>query len=97
MRITNDEIQGAIELYVNSIYDLKEESGWLTASFQQWMDAVYQELITWKTENGYSYMSNENRFEGKDSILSKIRPLLVKRLKELKKEGYNVKAFDEIL
>ena len=96
MRITNDEIQGAIELYVNCIYDDGENSDWLDATMEEWEKAVYEELVTWKTVNGHSYHSNENRFVGKDNIMKRVRPLLVKRLKELKKEGYNVKAFDEI-
>ena len=93
MRITKDEIEEAIEMYVNSVYDLGSESGWISASFEQWVKATYDELTTWKSDGfGCSYQSNENRFDGKESIVKRIRPLLKKRLAELKEEGYDIKA-----
>lgn len=91
-RITTDEIRGAIEMYVNSVYDLGEESGWMTATYEEWLKAVYEELTTWKSGFGYSYQSNENRFDGKESIINRIKPLLTKRLSELKKQGFDIKA-----
>ena len=93
MRISKDEIVGAIELFVNCIYDNPtEENGWHTATLKEWMDAVYEELTTWKTENGCSYHSNENRFDGKETIMKRVKPMLIARLKELKDEGYDIKA-----
>lgn len=95
MRITNEELVGTIELFVNSIYDNGDDSDWLNASLEEWIYAVYEELITWKTTEGLSYHSNENRFEGKENILKRIKPTLIKRLKELKEEGYKIKAIIE--
>ena len=92
-RITNVEIEGAIELFVNSIYDNGPESDWTQASFQTWVDAVYEELVTWKTDSKGSYWhSNENRFVGKEQIIKRITPMIEKRLQELKEEGYHIKA-----
>lgn len=92
-RITREEIESTIEMFVNSIYDCGEESGWQDATLDQWLDAVYGELVTWKNDGyGSSYYSNENRFEGRENINKKVRPLLIKRLNELKEEGYDVKA-----
>lgn len=92
MRITKQEIESTIEMFANSIYDEGAYSSWLTASFQDWQNAVYEELITWKTEECWSYYSNENRFDGKENIMKRIKPLLIARLKELKEEGYAIKA-----
>lgn len=91
-RITREEIETTTEMFVNSIYDEGEQSGWLTASLEDWMEGVYKELVTWKTEGGCSYESNENRFVGREEIMKKIKPVIVKRLKELKEEGYAIKA-----
>lgn len=91
-RITREEIEGAIELFVNCIYDDGDDSDWLTATLEDWMKAVYEELVTWKTIGGWSHHSNENRFEGKENILKRVKPLIIQRLKELKEEGYDVRA-----
>lgn len=93
MRITKDEIESAIEMFVNSVYD-DENSGWVNAKFEDWVNAVYEELVTWKMgESGCTfYVLNENRFDGKETIVERIKPLLKKRLTELKEEGYDVKA-----
>lgn len=93
MRITEDEIESAIEMFVNSVYD-DENSGWINAKFEDWVNAVYEELVTWKMgESGCTfYVSNENRFDGKETIVERIKPLLKKRLTELKEEGYDIKA-----
>lgn len=91
-RITKEEIEGAIELFVNSIYDSNGDSGWEEATEQQWLDAVYNELITWKNDNGCCWHSNVNRFDGKENIYARIKPLLRQRLNELKEEGYAIKA-----
>lgn len=92
-RITKEEIIQTIEMFVNSIYDCGETSGWQDASLQEWLEAVYGELTTWKTDGcGCSWNSNENRFEGKDNIMRKVRPFLIQRLHELKEEGYQIKA-----
>ena len=90
-RITKDEIESTIELFVNSIYDCNGESGWEDATEQEWLDAVYKELITWKNDNG-CWETNENRFDCKENIYARIRPLLRQRLNELKEEGYAIKA-----
>lgn len=93
MRISDYEIEEAIELNVNSIYDLGNESGWLDASFEQWVKATYNEITNWKSDGlGCSYQSNENRFVGKERIIERIKPLIRKRLTELKDEGYEIKA-----
>ena len=92
MRITREEIKGAIELFVNCIYDDGEDSGWLDATLEDWIKAVYEELTTWKTIGGWSYHSNENRFEGKSNIINRIKPLLKNRLNELKEKGFEIKA-----
>lgn len=92
-RITDVEIEGAIELFVNSIYDNGLESDWTQASLQTWVDAVYEELVTWKTDGEGSYWhSNENRFVGKERIIKRITPMIEKRLQELEEEGYQIKA-----
>lgn len=88
---TTKEINSTIEMFVNSIYD-DPNSGWDTASLNQWIEAIYGELATWKTYEGFSYHSNENRFESKQAIIFKIKPLLIKRLNELKSEGYAIAA-----
>ena len=88
-RITNQEIESTIELFVNCIYDEDYhgyESGWATATLQDWMDAVYNELVTWKDNDGCCYHSHENRFDGKDNIVKRIRPMIIERLNELQKE-----------
>lgn len=92
MRISRDEIEGAVELFVNCIYDDGEESDWLEASLEDWIKAVYEELVTWKTKENCSYHSNENRFEGKENIIKRIKPIIIERLEELKNEGYSIKA-----
>lgn len=93
MRITKDEIESTIEMFVNDIYD-DENSGWTIAGFENWVDAVYKELVTRKmNESGNAfYESNENRFDGEEAIVKRIKPLLKKRLNELKEEGYEIKA-----
>ena len=95
LRITNEEIEGAIELFVNSIYDCGSDSDWTEASLADWEKAVYEELVTWKTDNKGSYWhSSENRFVGKDKIVARIRPMIIDRLKDLAKEGYPTKAVE---
>ena len=91
-RITREEIESTIELFVNSIYDCHGESGWEDATEDQWINAVYNELVTWKNDNGCCYESNENRFDGKENIIKRIKPILRNRLEELKEEGYEIKA-----
>lgn len=90
MRITKQEIETTIELFVNSIYDEGEDSSWLTATLEEWIEAVYRELVNWKTIDGCSYRSKENRFEGKENILKRIKSLVINRLEELQLEGYDV-------
>lgn len=88
-RITKQEMKSAIELFVNCIYDEDfhgYESGWANATLNEWADAVYKELITWKDDNGCCYHSHENRFDGKEQIYKSIIPLIKERLNELKKE-----------
>lgn len=92
MRISPNEIVGAIELFVNAIYDEPNESGWQEATLEEWKQAVYEELTTWKTVNGCSWYSSENRFDGKSKIMKTIEPWIVERLERLKKEGYEIKA-----
>lgn len=96
MRITTEEIRSAIELYVNCIYDSDggKSSGWADATYQEWINAVYEELTTWKNVDGECWHSNENRFDGKENIINRIKPLLTKRLERLQNEGYAIKALD---
>lgn len=92
-RIQNEEIESAIELFVNSVYDNGPDSDWAHASLEDWQKAVYEELVTWKTDNKGSYWhSNENRFVGKDNLMKRITPMIKKRLQELEEEGYQIKA-----
>lgn len=83
MRVSQDEIEENIELFVNAIYD-DAESGWQDASYDAWLNAVYEEII------GYGQI--HRKFIGKENLKNMIRPLLTKRLLELKQEGYNIKA-----
>ena len=83
MRISQNEIKETIELFVNSIYD-DDNSDWKNASFDDWSQAVYEELIDY----GHDY----RKFIGKDNIKQMIQPLLTQRLLELKEEGYQIKA-----
>lgn len=92
MRITRDEIESTIEMFVNSIYDEGEDSGWLNATLEEWLNAVYLDLTNCKNVDGCIWTSNENRFDGKSNIINRIKPLLKNRLNELKEEGYDVKA-----
>lgn len=92
MRITKDEILSTIEMFVNSIYDMNGKSGWEEATLEEWITAVYEEIVNWKLEDGCCWKSNENRFEGKTNIVNRIKPLLEKRLQELKEEGFEIKA-----
>ena len=87
-----EEINSVIEGFVNSIYDNGEKSGWTKATFEQWLEAVYNELVNYRNIDGYSYQSNSNRFKGKENLINSIIPLLKKRLQGLKKEGYNLKS-----
>lgn len=86
-----EQIKGNIEMFVNCIYD-NENSGWLEATLEKWIKAVYEETITWYNDEGNCYMSNVNRFNGKEKLIEEIKKQLIKRLKELKKEGYEIKA-----
>ena len=97
MRITNKEIQSTIEMIVNAIYDEGENSFWSkTATEEEWVSGVYDDLVSWKSNgNGICYRSNENRFDGKAQIVSRIVPLIKKRVAELRKEGYQIKAWKE--
>ena len=92
MRVTKNEITSTIEMFVNSIYDLGEESSWTTASEQEWIMAVYGELTNWKTVSmgtlTFTTQSNENRFDGRDELLGRIAPLVKARLNKLRKDGY---------
>lgn len=92
MRVTNDEIESTIEMFVNCVYDNGKNSGWMDASFDDWVEVVYRELTTWKSKGWSMWESKENRFDGKESIVNRIKPLLTKRLTELKDEGYDIKA-----
>lgn len=93
MRITKDEIESTIEMYVNCVYG-DENSDWVNAKFEDWVNAAYECLATWKMDGSGCtfYKSNENRFDGKETIVKRIKPLLKKRLNELKEEGYEIKA-----
>lgn len=89
-RVTDSEIKGTIESFVNSIYDNGEESSWVTASEAQWVYAVYSELANTKRMEFGSfvqyYESPVNRFDGKDYLIDRIIPLLEIRLNRLAKE-----------
>lgn len=65
-------IAASVESFVNSIYDLGEESGWVTASDEEWAEAVYKDVTTWFNANGRVYKSNVLRFGGRAAIMSLI-------------------------
>lgn len=89
-RVKDSEIRSAIEMFVNSIYAEKENADWATATEKEMVYAVYTELTnckrmdfgTWCVE----YDSPVNRFDGKDNLIMRIRPLLEMRLLKLAKE-----------
>lgn len=89
-RVKDSEIRSAIEMFVNSIYDEREESGWTTATEKEWVYAVYTELSNTKRMDFgawcVEYDSPVNRFDGKDNLIMRIRPLLEMRLLRLAKE-----------
>lgn len=87
-----EQIKSNIEMFVNSIYDNGEDSGWLKATLEDWIKAVYEETINWYDDDGFCYRSHVNRFNGKDNLIKLIKEELVIRLNELKKEGYEIKA-----
>ncbi len=91
MRVTKNEITSTVEMFVNSIYDEGDQSMWKTATEDEWVMAVYGELTNWKTvEIGtfvFSTKSNENRFDGADEILARIRPVVKARINRLRREG----------
>ena len=91
-RISKGEIESTIEGFVNSIFDEGENSGWLNATEEEWINATYEELVNWKNDDGCCYRSHENRFEGKENLIKRIKPILRKRLNEVKAMGYAVKA-----
>ena len=97
MRITNKAIQCTIEMIVNAINDEGENSFWAkSANEEEWVSGVYDDLVSWKSNgNGFRYRSNENRFDGKVKIISRIVPFVKKRIAELVKEGYQIKAWKE--
>lgn len=88
-RVKNSEIESAIEMFVNSVYD-DPQSGWTTASEKEWVWAVYMELTDCKREHFGTfcteYASPVNRFEGKDNLIARIRPILEMRLLRLAKQ-----------
>lgn len=89
-RVKNAEIESAIEMFVNSIYDNGKESGWVTATEKEWVYAVYTELTTTKRVDFgawcIQYDSPVNRFDGKEDLINRIRPILEMRLLKLAKE-----------
>ena len=89
-RVTNAEIRSAIEMFVNSVYDDRENSSWTTASEREWIWAVYMELTNCKREYlgtfCIEYESPVNRFDGKDNLINRIRPILEMRLLKLAKQ-----------
>ena len=89
MRITNKEIQCSIEMIVNAIYDEGEKSFWVkSATEEEWVSSVYDDLVSWKSNgNGFCYRSNENRFDGRAKIISRIVPFVKKRIAELVNKG----------
>lgn len=86
-----EQIIENIEMFVNCIYDNKENE-WCEATLEDWIKAVYEETINWFSKNGASYKSPVNRFSGKERLRKEIEKQLIIRLKELKEEGYNIKA-----
>ena len=92
MRVTKNEIASTIEMYVNCIYDEGDKSDWMTATFDEWVEVVYEEISNWKLIGSSAWKSNENRFDGKSEITERIRPILKNRLSQLKAEGYEIKA-----
>ena len=85
-RITDEEIESTIEGFVNSIYDLGENSGWLSASLDEWIDATMKELFNFKNLSGACYASNENRFDGTANTYKRVKTLVIKRLTDLSKD-----------
>lgn len=96
MRIKDYEIEERIEGFVNSIYDEGIHSGWMSADLEEWEDGVWSELCQWKSDGkGTCWMSDENRFDGKENTLPRIRKALKKRIVELAEEGYLTKVYHE--
>lgn len=62
----------ATEGFVNSIYDLGEASGWVTASDEEWAQAVYDEVIIGVNFGGSYNPDNSLRFFGKNKIMNLI-------------------------
>lgn len=89
-RVKDSEIRSAIEMFVNSIYAEEENADWAKATEEEMVYAVYTELTTTKRmEFGtfcIQYESPVNRFDGKDDLILRIRPLLEMRLLKLAKE-----------
>lgn len=88
--LDNSEIEEAIEMYVNCIYD--GASDWLEASKEEWINAVWNELSDWKWKCGKGDKSHENRFYGKKNVTARISELLDKTFERLRNEGYDVKV-----
>lgn len=85
-RVTIEEISNTTEMFVNSIYD-DPQSDWATATEDEWVEAVYEEITNWKAyDHGYA-RSNENRFDGKDNLQKRIRTFIRSRMIELREEG----------
>lgn len=91
MRVKKEEIKSNIEMFVNCIYAEGDRSDWATASEDKWVEAVYREIANWKTveSNGMVSIrqSEENRFDGREELIKRIRPTVKARLKELRAKG----------
>lgn len=92
MRITQEQIEVAIEELVNEVYDGGSESVYLNASLEDWEDAVWSEVSISTYSAGESRYNPGNRFDGKENTIKIVRPILIKRLEELKVSKPNLKA-----
>ena len=94
MRITNQEIVSTIEMNIaNNVYFYRNDSDCCSRTLDELADGVWREIASWKQDgNGCHWKSDENRFDGREATIKRIKPLLIKRLKELQNEGFTFKA-----
>lgn len=94
MRITNQEIVSTIEMDIaNNVYHYGNEADCCSMTLDQLAEGIWLDLASWKQDGqGCHWKSDENRFDGKEKTIARIKPLLTKRLKELTKLGYKFKA-----
>ena len=94
MRITNSEIKSTIVMDVdNNVYCYGNEATVCTLSLDELAEFILKDLFDTKMyEEGCFIKSNENRFDGKEETLERIKKALVPHLKGLAKKGYSFHA-----